>query len=67
MKCFKNFDQNSGDQSQYLTSQLQDLILLLVMKLRLGVKQINLGSRKIIWGQKNVDIRSPSWELGFEN
>ena len=39
MKCFKNFNPNSGGQPQYLTTQLQDLIQLLVIKLRLRVKQ----------------------------
>ena len=46
MKCFKNFDQNSGDQPQYLTTQIEDLIQLLVIKLRLG--------KKSIWVQKNL-------------
>ena len=27
MKCFKNFDQNSGGQPQYFTTQLQDSIV----------------------------------------
>jgi hypothetical protein len=39
MKFFKNYDQNSGGQPQYLTTQIQDLTQLLVIKLRLGVKK----------------------------
>ena len=60
MKCFKNFDQNSGGQPQYLTDQLQDLIQLLAMKLRVGVKKIHLGSDK-------CGYRSLSWELGLKS
>jgi hypothetical protein len=47
MKCFKNFDQNSGGQPQYLTDQLQDLIQLLVIKLRFGARKNQFGVRQM--------------------
>ena len=59
MKSFLNFDQNSGGQPQYLTSKLQDLIQLLVIKLRFGVK-------KSIWGQTNLDIEAQAGNSGLK-
>ena len=66
MKCFKNFDQNSGGQPQYLTTQIQDLIQLLVIKLRLGVKKIYLGAKKYFLGQTNVDIEARAGNSGLK-
>ena len=39
VKFLKDFDQNLGGQLQYLSTKLQDLTQLLVMKWRLKVKQ----------------------------
>jgi hypothetical protein len=64
MKCFKNFDQNSVGQPQHQTTQLQDLIQLFVIKLRLGVKKSILGQKKSIWGQTNVDIEARAGNSG---
>jgi hypothetical protein len=66
MKCFKNFDQNSGGQPQYLTTQLQDLIISNKIEVR-GKKRYIVGQNKIYLGSDKCGYRSPSWELGLKN
>ena len=66
MTCFKNFDPNSGGQPKYLTTQLQDFIQLLVIKLRLGIKKNYLGAKKIYLVSDKCGYRSPSCELGHK-
>ena len=51
----------------YLTTQIQGLTQLLVIKLRLGVKKNLFGFKKIFFRSDNCGYRSPSWELGLKN
>ena len=56
MNFFKNYDQNSGGQPQYLTTQIQDLTQLLVIKLRLGVKKNLFGLKKNLFSVRQLWI-----------